>query len=191
MGNYCPKCGNQFAAGDRFCGTCGTTIAGADAAPAPSAPAASDVQPPAARGGASPLIPMEEFDNERLMQIYESAFMAPTLNPTGQIQLVVNGVIVMARATPSPQPFFIIAAMLGFKPDANRLQKLEFCNRVNDKMVMARSCVPDVNAGVVWVDHWTTTEGGISAPEIVGATRRFVTVVIDGCRLQDTDHILK
>ncbi len=137
------------------------------------------------------LIPMEEFDNQRLFQVYQSAFMAPMLNASGQIQLVVNGVIILARTTPNPQPFFIVSAMLGFKPDASRLQKLEFCNRVNDKMIMARCCVPEILPEAVWVDHWTTTEGGITGPEVVGATRRFATVVIDGCRLQDTDHILK
>ena len=63
---------------------------------------------------------MQEFDDERLMQIYQSAFMAPTLNASGQIQLVVNGVIVMARATPESSALFIIAAMLGFKPDASQ-----------------------------------------------------------------------
>ncbi len=194
MSTYCPKCGVQFSPSDRFCGSCGAPITAADATPESGAANASApaVGSPAGPAGVDALIPKAEFNTQRLLQVYQSAFMEPTLDASGQVRIVLNGVIVLARASEVPgQPFLILAAMFAAKPDAPRLQKLELCNRLNDKMVMVRCCIPDVNQGTLWIDHYTITEGGITGEEIVAATRRFATVIVDGARLQDTEHILK
>lgn len=136
------------------------------------------------------LIEKTGLDNNKVLQVYRGAFMDADLDSDGDVRVKVDGLTVLARAT-SDRPFFVLTALFTVKPGASRRQVIDLCNRVNDHMIMIRcSCPEAIEKPVMYVDHWTMTEGGISAEEIVAATRRFASVIFDGFEQYDTESIL-
>jgi hypothetical protein len=58
-------------------------------------------------------------------------------------------------------------------------------------MIMVRCSVPgNAPQPMLWVDHFTMTEGGITGEEIVAVTRRFVKVIRDSFMQHDSDDII-
>ncbi|TLM76823.1 MAG: hypothetical protein FDZ70_06080 [Actinobacteria bacterium] len=137
-----------------------------------------------------PFISKEELNNQKLLEVYKSAYMEAEMDDDGEIKCVVDGFRLYANVMPD-RPFFVLRTMFTIKPEAQRAQILELCNRLNDHMIMIRCCLPDAAPHpTLYIDHFTMTEGGISGEEIVGVTRRFMKVITDGISEYDTDDIM-
>jgi hypothetical protein len=136
------------------------------------------------------LIAKEELNNAKVYEVYQSAFMNPEMDTDGEVKVMIDGFKVFAQAM-QDRPFFVLRAIFGIKQDASRQQALELCNRLNDKMIMIRCCIPDALPSLaLYIDHFTMTEGGISAEEMIAVTRRFMKVIEDGVFQYDTEHIM-
>lgn len=137
-----------------------------------------------------PLIDKDELNNQKVLEIYKNAYMDAEMDDDGEIKCVVDGFKLYANVM-EDRPFFVLRTMFTIKPEAGRMQVLELCNRLNDHMIMIRCCLPE-NAPnpMLYIDHFTMTEGGISGEEIVMATRRFMKVITDGIGEYDIDHIM-
>lgn len=136
------------------------------------------------------LIAKEELNNQKVLEVYQSAFMEAEMDDDGELKVVVDGFKLYANVMPD-RPFFVLRTMFTVKPEAQRSQILELCNRLNDHMIMIRACLPEsATHPMLYIDHFTMTEGGITAEEIVAATRRFMSVVADGVTEYDTEDIL-
>lgn len=135
------------------------------------------------------LIEKDAFNDQTLLEVYKNAYMQPTQDDDGRVKLHIDGINMSARAMPD-RPFFVLSTGFGLKDSATRIQSLELCNRVNDNMIMIRCCIPEGVDDVIYIDHFTMTEGGITGEEIVAATRRFVKVIRDGFSEYDTDDII-
>lgn len=136
------------------------------------------------------LIDKNDFNNQSLYEVYKNAYMSPEQADDGDIRLNVDDINMRARAL-EDRPFLVLSTGFGLKEDATREQVLEFCNRLNDKMIMIRCCYPEgVAEPMIYIDHFTMTEGGITGEEIVALTHRFVKVIRDGFSDHDTDGII-
>ena len=136
------------------------------------------------------LISKEELTTEKLLDIYRRAYMDAELDTDGDIKLRVEGINVFAKVEPAPRYMMRLYCGFGLKPHATRPQILEFCNRINDKLIMVRAYYPEsAPMPVLFLDHYLDTEAGVTAEEIVDETRRFVKVFVSIPPL-DTDGIL-
>jgi len=136
------------------------------------------------------LIAKEELNNAKIFEVFDNAFMNPEMDSDGEIKVMIDGFKVFAQAMPD-RPFFVLRAMFGMKDGTSKQLALELANRLNDHMIMIRCCIPDaLPTPSLYIDHFTMTEGGITAEEIIGVTRRFMKVIEDGVGQYDTDHIM-
>ena len=136
------------------------------------------------------LIGKDELNNAKIFEVYNNAYMNPEMDTDGEIKVMIDGFKVFAQAL-ADRPFFVLRAMFGIKPEATRQQALELANHLNDHMIMIRCCIPDaIDRPSLYIDHFTMTEGGISAEEMIAVTRRFMKVIEDGVFQYDTEHIM-
>ena len=137
------------------------------------------------------LIAKEDFNNDKVFEVYQAAFMSPEKQDDGSVKVVIDGMKVFAEAM-ADRPFFVLRAMFGLQETASRSQVLELCNRINDHMIMVRCCYPEASPRpLLWFDHFTMTEGGITGEEIIGLTRRMASVVTDAMAGYDKENIVK
>ncbi|HEU0305192.1 MAG TPA: YbjN domain-containing protein [Gaiellaceae bacterium] len=137
------------------------------------------------------VISKEALTTERLLEIYKHAYMDAQIDSDGDVALTIDGFKLFAKVEPEPK--FMTAIRCGFslKPEATREQVLELCNRINDRLILIRASYPEAApAPMLWLDHYTDTEAGLTAEEVVDLTRRFVTVFASIPPL-DTDSIMK
>lgn len=124
------------------------------------------------------LISKDEFTGEKLLEIYKQAYYDANLGSDGSIVLVIDGLRVIAKVESAPRFLMTLACGITVKPQATRQQVLEFCNRINDKLIMVRACYPEAaSTPVLWLDHCIDTEAGVTAEEMIDETRRFVKII--------------
>jgi Putative bacterial sensory transduction regulator len=123
------------------------------------------------------LISKEELTGQKLMEIFEAAYMDPHIDADGDVTVVLDGIKILVTAD-APRSVLRLVALFGVKPGVNRYQMLELANRINDRLIMLRASYPTaLPMPSLMLDHYLVTEAGLSGLEIVDETRRFRTVV--------------
>ncbi len=136
------------------------------------------------------LISQQELTATKLLELYQRAYFNASLDPDGEVRLVVDGITMFAIAEPQ-RALLRMRIGLSVKPNATRQQVLELCNRVNDGLIFIRACLPAVIAprlGLI-LDHFIDTTAGVTALEVIDETRR-VRAVLNSVPPLDTDDII-
>jgi len=133
------------------------------------------------------LVTPETVSIEMVRDIYEAAFMEATLDEEkGQIRIKEE---VLARAFLSESKERLqIVAYYGVKDDAQRIDRLELVNRINEQYVLIRAGIDD--DGDLWFDYCVLLKGGITKKAIVQATRVFLMLVPKAVNECDEDGIV-
>ena len=140
--------------------------------------------------GTAEVISKDELTTARLMEIYQSAYFNASADPDGDVRLNVHGITMFTSVDPNRA---LLRLWLGLpvKPKATRQQLIEFCNRINDGLVLIRACVPASFEPqlMLLLDHYLDTNAGVTALEVIDETRR-VRLVLNSLPPLDTDGVL-
>lgn len=135
------------------------------------------------------LISKDDLTAARVLEIYQHAYFDASLDPDGEIKIVLDGIKMYAIAEPQ-RGLLRLRVGVGIRPGVTRQQALEFCNRVNDKLIFIRACVPAAAPQLVVIfDHFLDTTVGVTGLEIIDETRR-VRTVMNSLPALDTDKVL-
>jgi len=137
------------------------------------------------------LIEKNDINNQALLGVFRSAYIDASMDDDGELEVDLDGMRIFVDVS-KDKGFLMLRSMYGLKDDTLRTQALELCNRLNDKMVMVRFCCPAaVDHLILYADHFTVLEGGITGQEIVSLIRRFHSVIQEGIGSNDTEDVLR
>jgi len=133
------------------------------------------------------LVTPDNATTELLLEIYEQAFMEVSADEEGNgIRLLEE---VRARAFLNDASDRIqIGALYGIKEDAQRIDRLELANRINDRFAVVRAAIDD--DGDLLFDYCIVIRGGVTKKAVVQATRLFLTLVTRAVNECDEDEIV-
>lgn len=124
---------------------------------------------------------------EAVRDVYEAAFMDVSMDTdTNQLRIRED---VLARAFLSEgKERLQLVAYYGIKEEAQRIDRLELVNRINEQFSMIRAGIDD--DGDLWFDYTILIKGGVTLKAIVQATRIFLMLVPRAVNDCDEDGIV-
>lgn len=133
------------------------------------------------------LVTPDNVTIELVRDIFEQAYMDAALDEDKkQIRLREE---VMARVFLSESKERLqVVAYYGIKDDAQRTDRLELVNRVNENYVLIRAGIDD--DGDLWFDYCVLLKGGATRKAIVQAVRVFLMLVPKAVNECDEDEIV-
>jgi hypothetical protein len=135
------------------------------------------------------LITPETASMEAFHEVYEQAFMDATLDEERKhIRLREEGVVARAFLSESRERLQLYA-LYGIKDDAERLDRLELVNRINENFVLIRAGIDD--DGDLWFDYCILVKGGVTRKAVVQATRTFLMLFPRAVNECDEDGIVE
>jgi hypothetical protein len=136
---------------------------------------------------ATELVTPDNVSIELVREIFEQAYMDATLDEEKkQIRLREE---VLARVFLSESKERIqVVAYYGIKEEAQRADRLELVNRINENYVLIRAGIDD--DGDLWFDYCVLLKGGATKKAIVQAVRVFLMLVPKAVNECDEDEIV-
>ena len=126
---------------------------------------------------------------ELIQEIFEQAYMDATLDEEKrQIRLREEGVIARAYLSESKERLQLYA-LYGIKEEAQRAERLELANRINENYVLIRAGIDD--DGDLWFDYCVLLKGGVTRKAIVQATRIFMMLFPKAVNECDDESIVE
>jgi len=133
------------------------------------------------------LVTPENATVELLLEIFEQAFMEVSLDDEGRGVRINEDV--RARAFLNEASDRIqIGALYGIKEDAQRIDRLELANRINDRYAVIRAAIDD--DGDLLFDYCLLLRGGVTKKAVVQTTRTFMNLVTRAVNECDEDEIV-
>jgi len=132
-----------------------------------------------------------ELSASTMKDIFDAAFIDCHLDSDGDL-VVDDGLKVFIKAEPQQKLLKIFALTA---PSADRAGLLEFCNRFNDRLIMARASVADNRTSdgdcvlTFDHDHFVLEDETIEPKKLVWLVRRFTKIVRDGVAREDVDDL--
>jgi hypothetical protein len=133
------------------------------------------------------LVTPETLSIELLQEIYETALIEASMDEEKSFIRIKEEILARARI-PENKERIQLGALYGIKEDAQRIDRLEYCNRVNDQFVMIRASITE--AGDLYFDYDITVKGGVTKKQIAQATRLFLKFVPKAVADLDEDGII-
>lgn len=121
-------------------------------------------------------ISQDELDNQKVYDVYSSAFMDPSIDADGDVYVRVDSVRIYVKADQKRNALQMFS-IFGLEEAATRTQALELANRFNDRLIMVRCTVNEGPSNLVlYMDFWMPSYDGITAETLVRLTRRFASI---------------
>lgn len=124
---------------------------------------------------------------EPLQALYDRAGLQTSIDADGDL-VVARGVTCYAIPTQNCERILLIT-YIGMKSDVDRLEKLEFTNRVNNECSTVRAHVNRKDAVVF--DFHIPIDGGVTGQAIVAATQFFLLATAHAIDQCDEDNIVR
>lgn len=136
----------------------------------------------------SELVTPETVSLESLRDLFDAAMMDATLDEdNGSIRLKED---IMCRVSLHESKERIgLIAFYGIKEDAQRIDRLELVNRINDQFLMIRACIED--DGDLCFDYTIVLKGGVTRKQIAHSARNFIKLVPKAVSECDEDGIVE
>ncbi|MGL6073744.1 MAG: YbjN domain-containing protein [Fimbriiglobus sp.] len=125
---------------------------------------------------------------EEIAKLYDAAYMDATLDEEHGIIRIREELMARVHLSESKERLQIIA-FYGLKEDAQRIDRLELVNRINENYVLIRAGIDD--DGDLWFDYCVLLKGGVTKKAIVQATRVFLMLVPKAVNEYDEDGIVE
>ncbi len=133
------------------------------------------------------LITPDNVTIETIRDIYDAAFMEATLDEEKKQIRLREEVLARVFLSESKERLQLVA-YYGVKEDAQRIDRLELVNRVNENYVLIRAGIDE--DGDLWFDYTVLLKGGVTKKAIVQATRVFLMLVPRAVNECDEDGIV-
>ena len=137
---------------------------------------------------ATELVTPDTLSAEGLRDIYEQAYMDVTLDEEHGLIRIREELLARAHLSESRERIQLLA-VYGLKDDAQRIDRLELVNRINENYVLIRAGIDD--DGDLWFDYCILVKGGVTKKAIVQATRAFLTLVPKAVNECDEEGIVE
>lgn len=124
---------------------------------------------------------------EAILGIYEAAYMDVSLNEDDN-QICIREELSARVFLSGSNERLQIVAYYNIHDDAQRIDRLELVNRINERFVLIRAGIDD--EGDLWFDYTILLKGGITKKAIVQATRIFLMLVPRAVQDCDEDNIV-
>lgn len=119
------------------------------------------------------LVTPENVTLELLRDVYEAALMDATIDEENGFVILDDEIVARAKLSDSKERLQLIA-FYKVREDADRTDRLELVNRINDQFVLVRAAVGDEDE--LWIDYGLVLKGGATKKQIAHATRMFLKV---------------
>jgi hypothetical protein len=136
---------------------------------------------------ATELVTPDNATIEMIRDIYEAAMMDASLDEEKKQIRIKEEVVAKAFLSESKERLQLVA-YYGIKEDAQRIDRLELVNRINENYVFIRAGIDD--DGDLWFDYTILLKGGITKKAVVQATRVFLMLVPRAVNECDEDGIV-
>ena len=133
------------------------------------------------------LVTPDNVTIEMVQETYEAAMMDASLDEEKKQIRIKEEVVAKAFLSESKERLQLVA-YYGIKEDAQRIDRLELVNRINENYVFIRAGIDD--DGDLWFDYTILLKGGITKKAIVQATRVFLMLVPRAVNECDEDGIV-
>ena len=133
------------------------------------------------------LLPEEEVTLANIKSFFDAALLTAEIDEDGDLKIEEGGMKTFIKIDAEKKLISYISAW-GMKPSVSELKKLQFLNRLNDKLIFVRFCMP--RPTTLWCDYQCLYDGGISPYAIVSNYRMFAKVVKGAVVTQDPDDII-
>ena len=137
---------------------------------------------------ATELVTPDNVSVEMLRDLYEAAYMDVTLDEEHGVLRLREELAARAHLSESKERIQLLA-VYGVKEEAQRIERLELVNRINENYVLIRAGIDD--DGDLWFDQCILLKGGVTKKAIVLATRAFLTLVPKAVNECDEDGIVE
>lgn len=124
---------------------------------------------------------------EAIRDMYEAAYMDVQLDEQTQKLNIREELLARAFLTGSNERLQLVA-YYSIVEEAQRIDRLELVNRINERFVMIRAGIDD--DGDLWFDYTILLKGGATKKAIVQATRVFLMLVPRAVQDCDEDNIV-
>lgn len=135
----------------------------------------------------SEFVSPENVSLELIRDVYDAAMMEVTLDEEKRFIRIKEDVVARCTLSESKERIQLIA-YYGIKDEAQRIDRLELVNRINEQYVLIRAGIDD--DGDLWFDYCLVLKGGVSKKHIVQATRVFLMLVPKAVSECDEDGIV-
>lgn len=136
---------------------------------------------------ANELITPDNASIELIHELFEQAYMDATLDEEKRQIRLREEVVARVFLSESRERMQIVA-YYGIKEQADRIERLELVNRVNENYVLIRAGIDD--DGDLWFDYCILLKGGVTRKAIVQAVRVFLMLVPKAVNECDEDGIV-
>ena len=136
---------------------------------------------------ATELITPDNASIELIKDVYEAAFMDVALDDEKKQLRIREEVLARCFLSESKERLQLVA-YYGIKDDAQRIDRLELANRINENYVLVRAGIDD--DGDLWFDYTILLKGGATRKALVQATRVFLMLVPKAVNDCDEDGIV-
>ena len=137
---------------------------------------------------ATELVTPDNVSAEMLRDLYEAAYMDVTLDEEHGMIRIREELAARAHLSESKERIQLLA-VYGLKEEAQRIDRLELVNRINENYVLIRAGIDD--DGDLWFDYCILLKGGLTKKAIVQATRAFLMLVPKAVNECDEDGIVE
>ena len=137
---------------------------------------------------ATELVTPDNVSAEMLRDLYEAAYMDVTLDEEHGLIRIREELAARAHLSESKERIQLLA-VYGLKEEAQRIDRLELVNRINENYVLIRAGIDD--DGDLWFDYCILVKGGLTKKAIVQATRAFLMLVPKAVNECDEDGIVE
>ena len=137
---------------------------------------------------ATELVTPDNVSVEMLRDLYEAAYMDVTLDEEHGVLRIREELAARAHLSESKERIQLLA-VYGLKEEAQRIDRLELVNRINENYVLIRAGIDD--DGDLWFDYCILVKGGLTKKAIVQATRAFLMLVPKAVNECDEDGIVE
>ena len=125
---------------------------------------------------------------EAIRDVFEAAYMDVTLDEEHGVLIIREDVVARARLSDSRERLQLMM-LYGVKEEAQRIDRLELVNRINEQYALIRAGIDD--DGDLWFDYCILLKGGATRKGIVLATRMFMLLVPKAVNECDEDGIVE
>lgn len=136
---------------------------------------------------ATDLVTPDNVSIELIRDVYEQAFLDAVMDDEKKQIRLREEVLARAFLSESKERLQLMA-YYGIKDEAQRLDRLELVNRINENYVLVRAGIDD--DGDLWFDYCLLLKGGVTKKAIVQATRVFLMLVPRAVNECDEDGIV-
>jgi hypothetical protein len=133
--------------------------------------------------------PLAEQDTtlNQIKAFMDQAAFKTEIDEDGDLKITDDGLKSFFRVD-AERKIITIFAVYRLKASATELQKLQLINRLNDKVIVVRFCMPD--ATTLWCDYQFSFDGGVTPFYILNTYRQFARITRMSVATHDTEDVV-